>query len=107
MKSWILFTTVCLPYEKSRFAHGFNCAESNVKKMTDFFETRVKKFENNEDKNKFPAPSKYKATKKESKKRKSDDSDLAVMKLREDTYKLQDCNGDINMKSVSTTESGL
>ena len=61
---------------------GFNCADSTVKEMTDFFETRVENSEPKEDKNIFQW---VQEKKKAFKKRKRDDYNSSVVVSSEES----------------------
>ena len=58
---------------------GFNYADSTIKEMRDFFETRVENLEPKEENKKSSAAAKK--SKKSHKNRKSDDSDSSVVKF--------------------------
>ena len=62
---------------------GFNYADSTIKEMSDFFETRVEKLEVKEDKKKVLAVAKK--VKKSHKKRKREDSDSSVVESSEES----------------------
>ena len=62
---------------------GFNYADSTIKEMTDFFETRVENLEPKEHKEKSSAAAKK--SKKFTKKRKREDSDSSVVESSEES----------------------
>ena len=62
---------------------GFNYADSTIKEMSDFFETRVENLEPKEEKKKYSAAAKR--SKKNSKKRKREDSYSGVVESSEES----------------------
>ena len=66
--------------------HVFNYADSTIKEMTDFFETKVKNLEPKEDKKKSSAAAKK--TKKSHKKRKKEYFDSSVVETSEEARKV-------------------
>ena len=66
---------------------GFNYADSTIKEMTDFYETRVKNLERKVDKKK--ASSAFKKSKKSHKKRKKEDSDYSVVESSKESIEIR------------------
>ena len=67
--------------ENKMIEQGFNYADSTIKEMTDFFETRVENLEPKEDRKKSSVASKK--NKKSTKKRKREDFNSSVVESRE------------------------
>ena len=74
----IIYHSMPTTWKKKTMEQGFNYANSTVKEMTDFFETREENLEPKEEKKKFSAAAKKSLEK--IKKRKREDSDSSVVK---------------------------
>ena len=64
---------------------GFNDADSTIKEMTDFFDTRVENLEPKEEKKKSFAAAKKSKDKKNLKKHKQEDSDSSIVESSKDS----------------------
>ena len=73
----IIYHSMPTTWKNKMFEQGFNYADSTIKDMTNFFETRVEKLEPKEDRKKSSVASKK--SKKSIKKRKRDDSNPSVV----------------------------
>ena len=74
----IIYHSKTTTWKNKMIEQDLNYADSAIKEMTDFFETRVKNLEPKEDKKKSSAAAKK--TKRSNKKRKREDSDSSVIK---------------------------
>ena len=81
----IIYHSMPTTWKHKMIEQGFNYADSIIKKMTDFFETRVYNLEPKEDRKKTTAASKQ--SKKAHKKRKREDSDSSVVEASEESNK--------------------
>ena len=73
----IIYHSIPTTWKNKMIEHGFNCIDSTIKEMTDFFETWVENLELKEEKKKTSAAAKK--SKKFHKKRKQEHSDFSVI----------------------------
>ena len=78
----IIYHSMPTTWKNKMIEQGFNYADSTIKEMTDFFETRVENLEPKEEKKKSSTAAKK--IKKSNKKRKRDDSDSSVVESSEE-----------------------
>ena len=77
----IIYHSMPTTWKNKMIEQGFNYADSTIKEMTDFFETRVENLEPKEDRKKSSVASKK--NKKSTKKRKREDFNSSVVESRE------------------------
>ena len=80
----IIYHPMLTTWKSKMIEQGFNYADSTVKEMTVFFETRVENFYTKEEKKKSSAAAK-KSLKKSAKKRKRKDSYSSVVEFSEES----------------------
>ena len=77
----IIYHSMPTTWKNKMIEQGFNCEDSTLKEMTDFFETRVGNLDSNEEKKKSLAAAK----KSKAKKRKRKDSGSSVVESSEES----------------------
>ena len=81
----IIYYSMPTTWKNNNIEQDFNDADSIIKEMTDFFETRVENLELNKDRKKSSAAAKKYL--KKAKKRKKEDSDSSVLKSSKESTK--------------------